>query len=197
MLELADVGAQVLKASAVEFAKRHNIKIMVGSSFTGKIGTIITNRTLDRHRVTGIAHDAHVVLVTCKSQTNGGSTDFVNVLAEYGIEVKFVWELDGQCALLLKDDDVQTTQALLTEHQKSTKGMQVRFDHGIGLLCVLGTGINFGTDIMAKVNRAFERLGIRPRGVHFSETRLAFVVAQDVLVEAVNAIHRTLFVEGT
>ncbi len=48
MLELSDAGAQVLKTSAVEFAKRHNIKIEVGSSFTGEIGTIITNGNLDK-----------------------------------------------------------------------------------------------------------------------------------------------------
>ena len=37
MLHMTEMGAQVLKSSAVEFAKRHNMKIYVGSSFTGNI----------------------------------------------------------------------------------------------------------------------------------------------------------------
>ncbi len=81
---------EVLKASAVEFAKRHNIKIEVGSSFTGEIGTIITNGDLDKNRITGVSYDEKVVLVNMKHTENGVASSTIKKLAQEGVAVKGV-----------------------------------------------------------------------------------------------------------
>ncbi|MDA3837384.1 MAG: aspartate kinase [Candidatus Delongbacteria bacterium] len=57
MLEIASSGAKVLKDSAVEYAKRLNIKISTGHSSTGYIGTIISNDILNKNKYTALVYN--------------------------------------------------------------------------------------------------------------------------------------------
>lgn len=196
MLDLAGTGAQVLKASAVEFAKRHNIKIEVGSSFTGAIGTIITDGHLDKNRVTGISHDDKVVFVTMKNDINGAAPSTIKALAEEGVAVKGVWHFEDTCYFLVKKGNLEMTKEILAQQQKSSPNLVVEFNHDIGLLSISGVGINFGTDVMAKVTGVFKEMGVYPLTYHFSETRLSFGIKKNVLKEATNRIHGELIIKG-
>lgn len=193
MLELADSGAQVLQASAVEFAKRHNIKIEVGSSFTGQIGTIITNGVLDKNRITGVSYDEKIVLIKMKHAENGATTTTIKKLAHEGVAVKGVWNSDQACSFLIRKENLETTKEILREQQNAWPYMSVELDSDIGLVSVSGVGINFGTDVMAKVAGVFSKMAIQPLTYQFSETRLSFAVERSVLKEAVKRIHEELF----
>ncbi|MDA3884386.1 MAG: aspartate kinase [Candidatus Delongbacteria bacterium] len=57
MLEISSSGAKVLKNSAVEYAKRLNIKISTGHSSTGYIGTIISNDILNKNKYTALVYN--------------------------------------------------------------------------------------------------------------------------------------------
>ena len=57
MLEISSSGAKVLKDSAVEYAKRLNIKISTGQSLTGYIGTIISHDTLSKNKYTALVYN--------------------------------------------------------------------------------------------------------------------------------------------
>ena len=71
MLQLADGGARVLQARAVELAAAHDIDIHVRSSFTSEPGTWIRRQisALEDERIAGIAHTGHdpVYTVSCPS----------------------------------------------------------------------------------------------------------------------------------
>ncbi len=194
MLELSDAGAQVLKATAVEFAKRHNIKIEVGSSFTGEIGTIITNGNLDQNRVTGVSHDEQVVLVNMKHTENDVTSSTIKKLAQKGVAVKGVWHLQQTCSFLVRKENLEGTKEILKEQQKAWPNMAFELNHDIGLVTVSGVGINFGTDVMSKVASVFNKMGVRPLTYQFSETRLSFAVERSVLKEVVKRIHEELIV---
>ncbi|MFQ5650550.1 MAG: aspartate kinase [bacterium] len=193
MLDMADSGAQVLKSSAVEFAKRHNIKLEVGSSFTGEIGTIITNGELDRNRVTGVGQDANIVLVKVTGENEGTRAALITSLARNGVPVKFVWQSGNTLAFLLSADALERAHELIAAQQASDPALRVETDHDLGLLAITGTGINFGTDIMARAMEVFEEMALRPRVLQFSETRLCFGVDKRYLKQAVNAMHHALF----
>jgi aspartate kinase len=190
MLELADTGAQVLKASAVEFAKRHNIEIHVGSSFTGKIGTIITDGKLDKNRVTGIAVDKNISLLNLTDSKSNSSLSLIKTLAREGIAVKFIVQMNGMCSIVLNSGDLNAARELILKHPSK---YTFRENKNFGVLSIVGVGINFGTDVMSKITESFDRIGITPRFFNFSETRLSFGVKQDELSRAANHIHSTLF----
>ncbi|MBN1968232.1 MAG: aspartate kinase [Candidatus Delongbacteria bacterium] len=56
MLEMASAGAKVLKDDAVEYARRLGVKIVAGNSFDGKLGTIVTDSSLDKDRIISVVY---------------------------------------------------------------------------------------------------------------------------------------------
>ena len=59
MLELAAAGAKVLQLRSVEFARNHNVKLHVRSTFTGAAGTWIVDEedpVLEKAIISGVAH---------------------------------------------------------------------------------------------------------------------------------------------
>ncbi|HEU5324226.1 MAG TPA: aspartate kinase, partial [Methylomirabilota bacterium] len=59
MLEMASLGARVLQARSVEFAKRYGVTVHVRSTFKPDPGTIVTREEqgMEEALVTGITHD--------------------------------------------------------------------------------------------------------------------------------------------
>lgn len=59
MIEIASLGARVLQARAVEYAKNYNMSIHVRSSFTKNPGTLVVQEDQDMEKVavSGIAYD--------------------------------------------------------------------------------------------------------------------------------------------
>jgi aspartate kinase len=66
MLEMARLGAKVLQARAVEFAKAHDVLLWVKSSFTEGSGTLVTRPDQDMERVvvTGVTADSNQAKIT-------------------------------------------------------------------------------------------------------------------------------------
>jgi aspartate kinase len=66
MLELARLGAKVLQARAVLFAKKYDVPVVVKSSFTEGEGTLITKADQDMERVvvSGVAVDSNQAKIT-------------------------------------------------------------------------------------------------------------------------------------
>jgi aspartate kinase len=197
MLDMADLGTQVLKGSAVEFAKRHNIQIDVGSSFTGYIGTIITQGVLDKKRVTGLATDENVVLISLTHINKQSYFSIIKSLAEEGVATKFIGKSGEECFIILKHEDLETAKNIVESEKKNTSKILMSLNPNIGLLSVVGVGINFGTDIMAKTMNIFEAMSLYPEVYNFSETRLSFGIQKQYLKEAASKIHDTLIIDNS
>ncbi|MFQ5824112.1 MAG: hypothetical protein ACE5JB_08675, partial [bacterium] len=180
------------KASAVEFAKRHNIKIYVGSSFTGNIGTIVTHGNLDKKRVTGITIDENVVLISLNHSTKKSFFTIIKSLAEEGVATKFIWKSGLECSFILKDEDLETAKNIIESHAE----ILMSLSQNVSLLSVVGVGINFGTDVMAKMMNIFEAMSVFPETYNFSETRLSFGIKKQYLREAASRIHDSLIING-
>ena len=57
MMAISSAGAKILKDSAIEYAKRLNIKISTGQSSTGYIGTIVSNDILNKNKYTALIYN--------------------------------------------------------------------------------------------------------------------------------------------
>lgn len=191
MLDLAELGSQVLKSSAVEFAKRHQVKIHVGSSFTGKIGTIVTNNPMDKNRTTGIAIDDDISVIKLK---NGSKQTYFSCISECvkdGIGVRYLWQDDQVCKFITKTEDLPSLRKIV-ESQKEK--ILLSADEKLSLLSVIGSSINFGSDIMAKLLGVFQEMDILPETYTFSETRISFCLPSKYVQEVATNIHNTLII---
>src|SRR5213594_1786178 len=68
MLEMASLGAKVLQARSVEFAKKYGVPVHVRSTFKADPGTLVTkeDRNMEAVVVTGVAHDRGQAKVTIR-----------------------------------------------------------------------------------------------------------------------------------
>src|SRR6056297_346940 len=66
MLELASLGAKVLQVRSVELAMRHNVRLMVRSSFSDEPGTLVCSEEeiMESQVVTGVAYSRDEAKVT-------------------------------------------------------------------------------------------------------------------------------------
>ena len=93
-LEMAASGAKMLQRTSVEFAKQHNIRLSLGSSQSGYIGTIVTDENLTKGGVTSIVSDNDFRLIKMSNVANFGP--IVMILAEHNIRPKF-WQFVLNC----------------------------------------------------------------------------------------------------
>ena len=194
MLDLAELGSQVLKSSAVEFAKRHNINIHVGSSFSGKIGTIVTNNVLDRNRTTGIVIDDDTILVKL---TNGSRKSYLSCilnLAREGISVRYLWQDDQICKFIAKAEDLSNVKKIVDSQEEN---ILLSIGEKITLVSVVGTGINFKSDIMTKVLSILDDMNISPETYSFSETRISIGLQKKYVNDVASNLHQTLILQNS
>jgi aspartate kinase len=192
MLDLAELGSQVLKSSAVEFAKRHNIKIFVGSSFTGKIGTIVTNEALDKKRIVGIAIDNDIILVNIENLSKSDSLFFFQKMADAKIGIKFIWQQENKNRFIIESDDLPQVKAILDKRKNKIK---TSFNEEIGLVSVIGVGIGFKTETTARLFQILNTMRIIPEVYSFSETRITFGFLKKNIQEVANTFHHYLISE--
>ncbi len=195
MLALADSGAQVLKASAVELAKRNGVEIGVGSSFSRQMGSRICDKDLDRDRVTGVALEEEVVLMTLANTRPGSNFALIAKLAAHGLAVKSIWERRDECGLFFSESDLAEAGFLIEDHYGDQPSVCLSVNRDLALLSVVGAGIGFGTDIMVRTLEVFAQMEIQPEHYFSSEMRMSFAIERQRAAEAVSRIHEVLIGE--
>jgi len=194
MLELADSGAKVLKASAVELAKRNGVVIGVGSSFSRQMGTHVSDKALDQNRVTGVTLEEEIVLVTLVNTRPGSNFALIATLAEHGLAVKSIWERGGECGLFFCESDLAVARSLIAYHYRNQPSVCLGINRELAFLSVVGAGVGFGTDVMVRALAVFAQMEIQPEHYFSSEMRVSFAIERQRSVEAVNRIHEVLIV---
>ncbi len=192
MLEMADSGSQILKATAVEFAKRHNIRIHLGSSRNGHIGTIVTSECLDNHRVAAIVGSNKVGLLRLRNCSDEDRYQIVERLLREAIDVKTVDSSTHICSLLLADDGIRTTSSLINRLSASWPRVDCEVDDSVGLVSIVGAGVGTGSNIISETFEVFSRLGVLPISCSFSQMRLSFCLPEESVIPAVQSLHDVL-----
>jgi aspartate kinase len=101
MIEMTDFGAGVLQKESIEMAKSHKIKIAVGSSETGRIGTIITDRSLDSSRVSGVVGNKGVEFISLANLGHSETEQINNRIIEKRIKTYFHQVFQNQLYLVI------------------------------------------------------------------------------------------------
>ena len=190
MLEMSESGAGVIQPLAVEMAKRHNIEIEVGSSLTGRLGSRVCNRPMEKNRVTAVTLEEAIVRLTLTRTDAERNFHLINTLAQRGIAVKSIWQRGTECGLIIPRRDL--AELLFIIENQMDGDIHVDQNHHLALLSVVGAGINFGTDVMGRILAVVAQLRIRPEHYFFTEMRVSFAIADHRATAAVRAIHEAL-----
>ena len=206
MQELAEAGARVLNAQAVEFAKDRGIALYARATAGGPGETIV--RKLPPRapgRVAGVASEIGLALVSVRGdrETLERLLGFLDERQAGGKQLVFLEherEREGEGArgggasLVLSLENLPDFAALRRD-LLTALGDALELREGIGAVSAIGAGINGDFANLRAALTALERAGVPCFGVSTSSFRISVLTDEGRVDDAVRALHRRL-VEG-
>ena len=215
MLEMAASGAKILHLRCVEYGRRYDVPIHVRSSFSGKEGTLVTNRPLNAENgeelpmedpiITGVAHDRSEAKITVVGVPDvpGTAARIFEVVATAGANIDMIVQNVSvaqtgltDISFTLPEGDVPGTLAALTAAQEELKFASLQFDDQVGKLSLVGAGMKSSPGVSAKLFGALRDAGINIEMISTSEIRISVVTREDTLDDAVRAVHTAFGLDG-
>jgi aspartate kinase len=186
MQTLAEGGARVLNAQAVEFARRAQVVIHARATAGGE-GTLVRDLPA-APRVSGVTGEKEMVLLRLARPER--LEEVLEFLDAAGAPVREVLadHAAGFAALLLPRENLHGLAALRADLERRFEG-EVLCREGVGAVSVVGVGIASEGACLRRALTALGGLGISPEGIHAAGLRLLLLVPGERLDECVRRLH--------
>ncbi|AZM47046.1 aspartate kinase [Streptomyces sp. WAC 06738] len=203
MLELATSGSKVLLHRCVEYARRYNMPIHVRSSFSGQPGTWVGNISegaegMEHAIISGVAHDVSEAKITVVGVPDkpGEAAAIFRAIADAEINIDMVVQNVSAAATGLTDisftlpkTDGHRAMELLTKAQPAIGFESLRYDDQVGKISLVGAGMRSHPGVTATFFEALSNAGVNIELISTSEIRISVVTREDVVKDAVRAVH--------
>jgi len=198
MLELANLGTQVLHPRAVETAKRHGVSLVVRSSFTDAEGTVITAMaTMEGLRVvTGVAFEKEVARVALIGlpRSHHQLADIFVALADNQVNVdvivqSVVRDETVDLSFTIQEADVQRALAICEQARTKWSFNELIYETGLSKISIVGAGMISNPGVAAQMFAALEVADAEVRLVSTSEIKVSCVIDQSHLQAALESVH--------
>jgi aspartate kinase len=196
--EMAEAGAKVLNAQAVEFAKEKEIAIYARAT-SGPLpgpdpstdGTVVRrNPPRMPGTVVGVASERDLILL--ESDVPAG--DLLQVLDERGVAGKQLHIASSRTNLVISRENLHD-EPRVRETLALRFGERVRFVDGLAAVSAIGAGINGTYGNVRSGTDALAASGIQPSGLATSSFRITWMIPRDRAADAVRTLHRS-FIES-
>jgi aspartate kinase len=189
MQELAEAGARVLNAQAVEFAKERGIAIYSRATRGGD-GETIVRRHPPRApgRVVGVASETGLVLLCARGGDLGALVAVLELLdarSAAGKQLRF--ESPVGAALVLSLENIHDFDALRVE--LGTRFPDLAVLEGIGAVSAIGAGINATFRNVREAVRLVALLGTPVLGIATSSFRVSLLMSAGLVDAAARRLH--------
>ena len=197
--EMAEAGARVLNAQAVEFAKDKGIAIYARAT-AGPLpgadpssdGTVVR-----RHpprmpgTVVGVASERDVILL----ESEVAPPELLALLDERAVAGKQLHVASGRTTLIVPRDNLHD-EARFRDALRESFGARARLIDGLAAVSVVGAGINATYTNVRGGSQALMAAGIPPAAVATSSFRITWMVPRTQADAAVRTLHAA-FIEAT
>jgi len=201
MLELAASGAKVLHIRAVEFARRHGVRLHVRSSFSDAEGTWIGSsegEQVEEPVITGVAGDVSDAKITVVGVPDipGKAAEIFTIVADAGANIDMIVQNTSvhqsgatDISFTLPKEVGQKAMEALSSKQAEAGFESLSLDEGIAKLSVVGAGMRTNAGVSAQLFQALSNAGINIEMISTSEIRISVVMREEVLPDALRAVH--------
>jgi aspartate kinase len=192
MQELAEAGARVLNAQAVEFAKDRGIAIYARATAGGPEETVVRRFPPSAPgRVVGVATETGLVLLTFSSAGPDDLVPLLQLLDERGAPGKQLrYEVPRGGSLVLSLENLHDFPSLRRDLASRFPGVAVR--EGLGAVSAIGAGINTRFASVRECLRLLGREGLQVLGVTTSRFRVSLLLEAAGVEAAARLLHREL-----
>jgi aspartate kinase len=199
MLELANLGAQVLHPRAVENAKQFGVRLVVRSSFSEEEGTVVVETPVGFEQgnvVTGIAFErevARVALIGVPLQRHGLATVF-GTLARRGVNVDVIVQSVVQTTAVdvsftVKEEDADLTLQIVRALQDQIGYHDLVCETSLAKVSIVGAGMVSNPGVAAKMFQVLADGDIAVKMVSTSEIKVSCIISASSVDEAVKGLH--------
>lgn len=203
MVEMAQSGAQVMHARAVDLGARYGMDIRVLSSFVDDDdparGTLITEHPMAMEDLvlTGIASSRGYAKLILRGLPPGmrTPTDLLVALAEAGVSVDMVTEApdaDGRVLLQLtvREDDLAQAKEIAARVASGLGGGGAAEERGgLSRIALVGSGMSGRPGVYAQAYRTLLEAGVQVEAVSTSSISITLLVPQEGEDAALQALH--------
>jgi aspartate kinase len=192
--EMAESGAKVLNAQAVEFAKEKGIAIYARATSSPLPGSdpsadgTVVRRNPPRMpgTVVGVASERDVLVL----EAVANPAELLAALDEHHVAGKqlHVSTDAAQTTLVISRENLHD-QAKVRTALGSRFGERIRFVDDLGAVSAIGAGINASYSNVRTGIDTLRAAGVAPRGISTSSFRITWMVPNDGVATAVRALH--------
>lgn len=197
--ELAESGAKVLNAQAVEFAKDKGIAIYARATSSPLPGAdpsadgTVVRRYAPRPpgTVVGVASERDVIVLTADRE----ALRVLALLDEHRVAGKQLHIIGERLALVVSRENLHA-EARLRDALAAGFGGAVHIADTLGAISVVGAGINASFDNVRRGSAALAESGASIGGIATSSFRITWMIDRTRLDDAVRLLHRTFIDAG-
>jgi aspartate kinase len=200
MLEMASLGAKVLQARSVEFAKKYGVPVHVRSTFKPDPGTLVTKE--EQHMedvvVTGVTHDrsqAKISILRVPDRPGIAARVFGAIAARTIVVDMIVQNIsrDGytDMSFTLPRGDHGRAVAVLEEVAREVGAQGVLHDERVAKVSIVGVGMRSHSGVASRMFGALAREGINIQMISTSEIAVSCVIEDKYVELAVRSLHDT------
>jgi aspartate kinase len=198
MLELARLGAKVLQARSVLFAKKYNVPVVVKSSFTEGSGTLITKPDQDMERVvvSGVAADRNQAKITLTRLPDrpGIAGKLFGRIAAANIVVDMIIQnaSDGgltDISFTVPRTDAEEALALAQQFLPELEAEDATLQTDIAKVSIVGVGMQSHSGIAARMFQTLAAENINILMISTSEIKVSCVIQDRYTELAMRVLH--------
>jgi aspartate kinase len=199
MLELAGQGSRVLHLRAVEFAKKYNMPVRVGSAFEHGAGTLISAEQSDVEApmVAGIAFNRDEAKFTVRGLPDTPGTAFrvLEPISAAHIDVDMIVvsaPQDGRTdmSFTVHRDDFVATKQITAAFGTLFDQISISTNDRVAKLSVVGVGMRSHAGVATLLFRTLAEESINVHLVSTSEIKITILIEEQFLERAVHALHK-------
>jgi len=203
MLELASTGAKVLMIRSVELGMKHNLNLVVRSSFTNAEGTLIKNmENMEEPVVSGLSHDLRQAKVTLMGlpEAPASLATALAPLAKDDISVDFITQntgTDGRMSLSFSIEEKLVERAMeslkSSLQQSQFPELRIEVDKNLVKVSAVGIGMRTHAGVAHQVFSCLTAQGIAIHMALSTEIRVSCLIAAEDCSKALEVLHREFF----
>jgi aspartate kinase len=196
--EMAEAGAKVLNAQAVEFAKEKGIAIYARAT-RGPLPGVdpsVDGTVVRKHpprmpgTVVGVASERDILMLHADAPPG----DVVNLLDEYGVAGKQLHVFDTMTTIAISRENLHN-EPRLRDALHMRLGGRARIIDGLAAVSVIGAGINATYATLRAGAETLARVGVSTTGTATSSFRITWMIPTERTADAVAALHER-FIES-
>jgi aspartate kinase len=203
MVELAGAGAQVLHPRSVEIAMRYGVPVHVLPSYSEETGTIVMEgKKLEQVVITGVTGNKNIAKLAIRRVPDqpGVAAQVFSALGEKGINIRLIIqsvaeEGHNDISLVVNRDMAHQALEVLEKQKKRLKAKDIVSHGGLSEVSIVGSGIASTPGVAARMFRTLAKLQINIDLISSSEVRVACIIDEKRLNEAIKALHQEFKLE--